>query len=124
MLRINFTNIEDLILKDGNVQKLLPAHLFSYFEQWKLVQHVPALKQESKQTALDLLDALEDHTEILEKYFGETVIVEKLNYHAVWNLKVPIEDEEEFCRAMCQMDGYGSFSTWRDEEFLYVSFWR
>ena len=84
------------------------------------------LSSEQNQKGLPLicLDALEEYTDELEKYFGETVIVEKLNYHAVWNLKIPLEDEKEFCQEMCRMGGYGNYSTWRDDQYIYITFWR
>ena len=124
MIKINFLNIEKLIFEDPEVQNILPAYTFSYFEQWKLGKRVPFLKQTSRQAMLDLLENLSSHTDILEEYFDETVIIETLNHHAVWNFKIPIDDQKSFCEQLCQMEGYPNYSIWRDSDFIYVSLWR
>ena len=121
MKYLNFSTVEKMIFQDQEVQKILPASMFNYFEQWKLGFRVPALRQISKQAALDFLNQLtEEHVKILEEYFGESLVLEKLNYKSVENLKIPLD---EICDALCGIE-FQHFSTWRDDEYFYISFWR
>ncbi len=124
MLIINFLNVEKLIFEDSDLQGMLPSFMFSYFEQWKLGKRVPMLKQTGRQAMLDILEVLGEATEVLEEYFGETVIVESLNYHAVWNLTIPLDDEKRCCEQLCQLEGCPNFTTWMDDKHLYVSLWQ
>jgi len=123
MKRLNFSTAEELVFQDTEVQKLLPPYMFSYFEQWRLGFRVPMLRQMAKQAILDFLDQLNDeHVQILEKHFGEQLVVEKLNYRSVENYKIPLS-ETKICEALCEIE-FQYFSTWRDAEYLYISFWR
>lgn len=123
MKRLNFSTAEELVFQDTEVQKLLPPYMFSYFEQWRLGFRVPMLRQMAKQAILDFLDQLNDeHIQILEKHFGEQLVVEKLNYRSVENYKIPLS-ETKICEALCEIE-FQYFSTWRDAEYLYISFWR
>ena len=121
---LNFSNVEQLIFYDQKAQKALPVHMFSLFEQWRLAQRVPFLKQLGRQALLDFLNGLtEDDINALEVYFDEKIIVEKLNYSIVHNLTVPL-NEFSICKALCEIEGFGYFSTWMDDNFLYITFWR
>lgn len=121
---LNFSNVEQLIFYDREVQKILPIHMFSLFEQWRLSQRMPFLRQLGKQALLDFLNGLTDEDiAVLEGYFDEKIIVERLNYSIVHNLVVPLNDSS-LCKALCEIEGFGYFSTWRDEDFLYMTFWR
>lgn len=124
MIILNFANVEELIFHDRSLQNLLPAEFFSLFEQWRLGIQFPALKQLGKHAILDFLNQLnEDHVEILESYFQEKIILERLNYSVVKNIVVPLE-EMEACRALCEISEFSYFSTWRDKDSLYITFWR
>jgi hypothetical protein len=121
---LNFSNVEELIFYDRQAQNALPIHMFSLFEQWRLAQRIPALKQLGRQALLDFLNGLTgDDLVALEKHFDEKIIVEKLNYSIVHNLTIPLNDSS-LCEALCEIEGFGYFSTWRDADFLYISFWR
>ena len=121
---MNFSNVEELIFYDQQIQKVLPSHMFSIFEQWRLGQRLPFLKQLGRQAILDFLNGLTDEDiGLLESYFGEKIIVERLNYNIVQNLVIPL-NETSLCKALCDLAGFGYFSTWRDADFLYISFWR
>lgn len=123
-MNLNFSNIEELIFYDRTAQGLLPVELFSLFEQWRLAQKIPALRGLGKQAVLDVLNALtEEHILSLEEYFGEKITLEKLNYSVVKNLSLPLE-EIDLCQELCELEGFDYFSTWRDEEKVYISFWR
>ena len=124
MIVLNFANVEELIFHDRPLQKLLPADFFSLFEQWRLGIQFPALKQLGKHAVLDFINQLnEDHIEVLESYFQEKIVLERLNYNVVNHIKVPI-GEFEACKALCEVVEFGYFSTWRDKDSLYITFWR
>lgn len=124
MIDLNFSNVEELIFYDKEAQKMLPSSYFSLFEQWRIAKRLPMLKDIGKQALLDFLNGLTDaDIESLELYFGESLAVERLNYSIAQNVKIPIE-EGKICQELCDIQSMNYFSTWRDEEFLYVSFWR
>lgn len=124
MKYLNFLNVEELVFYDKELQQRLPMHMFSLFEQWRLAQRVPFLREMGKQAMFDFLNGLdEDHLAILEEYFGEKIIVEKLNYNIAQNFRIPLNDTT-LCRELCEVEGFNYYSMWRDEDFLYISFWR
>ena len=123
MQYLNFSTAEELIFENREVQNLLPTHMFSYFEQWRLGKQVPMLRQVGKRAILDFLDQLdEDHVQILEGYFCERIILEKLNYRTVENYKVLLSDPD-LCEHLCWVN-FPYLSVWRDDKYLYVSHWR
>lgn len=125
MVTLNFSNVEKLVFYDSELQKLLPPHMFSYFEQWKLGKQMPFLKQVGKAAMLDFINNLHDeHIAILEEYFDERVVVERLDYGVAMNIEVPLADANEVCSKLCEIEGDYYFSTWRDEKVLHISFWR
>lgn len=124
MKRLNFSNVEELIFRNEDVQRLLPSHFSGMFEQWKLGVRFPMLKQLGKTALLDFLSQLEDeHIEVLEEYFCERITVERLNYNIVENLVIPLS-ETETCERLNKILGFNNLSMWRDGESLYLSFWR
>lgn len=124
MIVINFSNIEELIFHDRNIQSLLSKHLFSYFEQWRLSKRFPVIKSIGKQAVLDVLNQLnESDIFALEQHFGKNIVVEKLDYSVVKNIKVPL-NEADICCELCKQAGFNYFSSWRDGEYLYLSLWR
>jgi hypothetical protein len=124
MKYLNFSNAEELVFYDRELQQRLPIYMFSLFEQWRLAQRVPFLREMGKQAVLDFLNGLdEDHLDILEEYFGERIVVEKLNYNIALNFRIPLNDTT-LCRELCTVEGFNYYSMWRDEDFLYITFWR
>lgn len=124
MRYLNFSNAEELIFQNQEIQRLLPPYFAGFFEQWKLGKRVPVLKQLSKTAIIDLLNQLKDQEiKVLEDYFGERFLVEKLNYNIVENITIPLQDEE-ICKQLCDFVGFNNFAVWRDETQLYISFWR
>lgn len=125
MLLLNFANIEKLIFQDRDIQNILPPNMFSYFEQWRMGKQMPFLRQIGKSAMLDFLNNLNpEHIEILEEYFGERVVVERLNYSVAMNIEIPLDKAQESCDRLCEINGDFYFSTWRDKQKLYISFWR
>lgn len=124
MINLNFSTVEELIFYDTSVQSRLPAHMFSLFEQWRLAKRVPYLREIGKQALLDFLNTITDKdVATLEEYFGDKIVVEKLNYNIVLNIKVPLS-EADVCNSLCDVEGFNYLSTWRDDEHLYVVLWR
>jgi 2-iminoacetate synthase ThiH len=122
MLKLNWTNVEELIFYDSDVQNLLPVHMFSIFEQWRLAKRVPFLRELGKQALLDFLNQLsEKDIEILESYFQKKIFVEKINYSISLNLKIPLSN---ICDELCHIEGFNYTSTFRDEEYIYLTLWR
>jgi hypothetical protein len=72
---------------------------------------------------LDFLNELDQFGDILEGYFGEKVLIEKINYNMVQHEKIPLKDID-LCNTLCKINDFNYFTTWRDEEYLYISFWR
>jgi hypothetical protein len=125
MKSLNFSNVEELVFMDKNIQDILPPAMRVHFEQWKLAKRVPLLAQMGKHAILDFINGLEDdHILILEEYFGERIFVERLGYSLSMNYKIPISDANEMCQYLCKIEGSYYFSTWRDDEYLYATFWR
>jgi hypothetical protein len=82
------------------------------------------LRSFAKTAILDFLNQLQDsHIEALENYFGERIVVEKLNYNIVYNVKLPIS-ETDLCKNLCDIVGFNYYSMWRDDSYVYISFWR
>jgi len=124
MKYINFNNAEELIFQNEEIKYLLPSYYWNYFEQWKMGKMMPMLKQVGKAAVLDFLNHIKDEdVEKLEEYFGERIVVEKLNYSAVFNVKIPLS-ETSICQKLCGFENFNYFNTWRDEEYLYIVFWR
>jgi 2-iminoacetate synthase ThiH len=122
MLKLNWTNVEELIFYDSDVQNLLPVHMFSIFEQWRLAKRVPFLRELGKQALLDFLNQLsESDIEVLESYFKKKIFVEKINYSISLDLKIPLSN---ICDELCHIEGFNYTSTFRDEEYLYLTLWR
>ncbi len=125
MLDFNFSTIEELVFYDKEAQKMLPPSYFGLFEQWRIAKRLPMLGGIGKQAVLDLLNSLtEDDIHALEMYFGDNIRIERLNYSTTRNLKVPLADANMICNSLCDVTDYNYFSTWRDDEYLYISFWR
>lgn len=124
MLKLNFSNVEELIFYDTEAQKMLDPELFSTFEQWRLSKRVPYLDSIGKQAMLDFLNNISDNDVLsLENYFGKKIIIEKFNYKIVKNIKVPIE-KIDICNELCKIESLPYYSTFRDQENLYITFWR
>ena len=124
MLDFNFSTIEKLVFYDQEAQKMLPMSYFGLFEQWRISKRLPMLGSIGKQAVLDFLNNLTDSDiEALELYFGDKINVERLNYSVALDLRVPLIDAD-ICTELCEVVDFNYFSTWRDEEHLYISFWR
>lgn len=119
-MEINLNNIEQLIFFDKKLQVLLPEYRH-LFDQWQLGQRVPGMKTLAQRSILDLLNSLnKKNITVLEEYFKNTIVVEKINHKLVaghnWHLN---EDDK-----LCQFSGYRDFCVTRTKDNASISFWR
>jgi hypothetical protein len=63
----------------------------------------------------------DEHTKILSRYFNTKVIVDNLDYHIVKHFDYSLEDTYDQLK---QLEGFSNFSTYRNGDLLYISFWR
>ena len=125
MLHINFSNIEELVMENSEMYQVLPSSARTHIELWKIGKQFPPMRQIGRQALFDLINPLDDDAiEAMEEYFGERIMLEKLNYNVVENMVVPIDDAKRICDLLCEIKGFNYFSTWRDDKHLYISFWR
>jgi len=120
-MRIHDKNIGELVFTDKELQKQLPE--FKYlFDQWLVGLRVPKLKFLKQKSELVLLEKLETKLDLLERHFGEKVVVISIDYHIARHHKVPLEDLEIMLN---ELDGFTDFtSISRNAEYAYLSFWR
>ena len=106
MQKLNLQTVENLIFENKDVQKLLPAHMSNYFEQWRMAKQIPVLRQMGKKAMIDFLAQLDDeHVLLLENYFNDRIFVERLNYRSVENYKIPLT-EKDICEELCQINSF------------------
>lgn len=120
-MEINLRNIEEAIFFDKKAQALLPEfrHLF---DQWQLGQRIPGMKTLGQRSVLDLLNSLNEiHIRKLEEYFGDTILVDKLDHRLVAHYEMSTEAEDA---GLCQFSGYRDFCLTRNGDKINVSFWR
>ena len=118
---INLQNVEELVFYDKKLQLLIPEfnHLFS---QWSLAKRVPALRSLGLRSLMDFLNDLTDeHKKIMESYFGIGITVDKMDYHIAKHYDCTLEEAEN---KLNTIGGFSNFSSYRDGNHLYISFWR
>jgi hypothetical protein len=115
---LNFSNIEDFIFLDKNIQKLLPE-FSQLFKQYNFAKS-NGLKSIVQQSVFDLLNSLtKENIEKLENYFKDTIIIEKLDYHLVKNYESSLNNIE-----LCSFVNYQDFCLYRDDSKVYITFWK
>ena len=121
MLNLNLNNVEELVFFDKTLQNLLPE--FRYlFDQWKLAKMSPALRTLGKRTLMDFMNDIgKEHIQILEHHFKTKVTIDKLDYHVVRNYTFSASELEG---ELNKIKGFANFSTHRDGNQVYLSFWR
>lgn len=122
MTNINLKNIEELLFKNNDVKNLFPE-LRHVFDQWLLSYRFPILNTMRKQAMMDLLNALdENHVKKLETFFGNKVIVDKLDFHTVKNLKFSINDP--IGTELTKYESYSNITMNRRDDQVYITLWR
>jgi hypothetical protein len=116
---LNFHNVEELIFYDERVRKLLPEFV-DLFNQWAFSKQNIGFRQLTKRLLSDFLDILGDEQlTILERYFGTNITINKADYQVVKNMDFDLEDAE----LLINNDDF-NFSIYRNQDHLYVTFWR
>lgn len=118
-MKINLQNIEEQIFFNQEIYKLLPE-FNNLFYQWQLSKRHPGLSTLGKRSVIDLLNALENkHIQILEEYFGEEIILNKISDNIVKHYESDLDDAN-----LCQFTDYKDFSVYRNKDKMKVTFWR
>jgi len=117
-MEINLKNIEEIIFFDKKVKELLPEFRH-FFDQWHLGKTISVLGGLGSKSVLDLLNSLDkSHIEVLEKHFGEKIIVNKLNTSIVQNHSLDLDEN------LCGFVEYRDFCAYRNKDEIFLSFWR
>lgn len=120
MVHIDFSNVEQLVFRDVDLQNKLPAFK-DLFQQWKLGLFVPALRPTGQKALLDFLNQLGDEQiRTLEIHFGTQVTVEKLDYTLVKSNVVSLLEAQERIESL---DIKGEMFLHRDANHLYIGSW-
>lgn len=119
-MEINLKNIEELIFFDQKIHGLFPEfrHLF---DQWQLGQRIPGMKTLGQRSVLELLNSI-DQSKIakLEEYFGDSVLLQKIDSNLVSHYEWNIDEKDN----LCEYSGYRDFCLSRDADKIKISFWR
>lgn len=82
------------------------------------------LRQLGRAAVLDLLNSINDDIVVkLERHFGERIVLRRLNYDIVRNVKIPLDNAQQICNDLCLVQNLNYFTTWRDANFLYICLW-
>lgn len=117
---LNFENIET-VFRDNNFRQALPEFK-SLFDSWLVASRNPALRQLGKRAILDFLEQLdEDHLKIISDYFGEKVVLEKVDSHIVKEVKGYCENIPV---VLDEFEHYSNFIITRNKKEVTICFWR
>lgn len=114
-------NAEELIFYDDKLKKLLPE-FDDLFRQWAFTKQYTGFRQLNKRTVSDLLNSIQqEQLDVLEKYLGTKVTIDKLDYKVIKNMAFDINDDIEL-----QLNNIDDFNLaiHRDENSLFMTFWR
>lgn len=116
-MNLNLQNIEDLIFFDKKAQNLLPEFK-GLFDQWNISKRVSGMHNLGKRAFLSLFNSLEySHVKKLEEYFGENVILEKIEENIVRHYEGDGSD-------LCKYTAFTDFCVSRNKDKIEVTFWR
>lgn len=119
-MEINLQNIEELIFFDKKVQVLFPEFRH-FFDQWQLGQRIPGMKTLGQRSVLELLNSIDEICiRKLEEYFSDIITIDKINHCLTACYDWQTNDVDE----LCKYTGYRDFCIHRDENRIYVTFWR
>lgn len=120
MIHINVNNAEKILFSNYTIRESLPEFQ-KIFNQWDLSKTHSILRGITKKTIVELLQALSGEDIIkISNILGEVVTIDNLGYHIVKNISLPLDCEKE----LNSLVGLDNFSISRDEDKVYISFWR
>jgi hypothetical protein len=121
MLCINLNNLEELIFSNKSLRSKFPE-MHNLFNQWELAIRVPSLRSMGKKALIDFLNQITDEQiVILETYFDTNVVLDRLDYHIVKHYDFSLENAESMLN---EASIFSEFVLYRNENQLYISFWR
>jgi hypothetical protein len=120
-MRINIQNVEEMVFMNKDVWRKMPEMTYLR-DQWRMSRSTPMLRSLGRKSALDFLSKAKNHHEhLLSEHFGEEVTIDRIDRHLVKNMEFEAECE------LVDFDleeHYTAFSAHRDENKVYVTFWR
>lgn len=120
MITLDFTNVQELVFKDADLQLLL-IECQSLFHQWKLGQNIPSLRPMGQKAVLDFLNRLtSEQIKVLENYWKDSVKIERLDYALIKNYELKISESEQ----INNLNVDGEIVLYRDASTLYISSWK
>ena len=118
MVSLNIDNVENLIFYDKNKYQLFPD-LKHFFKQW---EHFVLYGLRTRQLLLDFLQSFnETHIIALQNHLRTEIKVERVDYNIVKYLKIPISETDH---DLCGVVGYKNFTISRDNNYIYICYWR
>lgn len=121
MILINLQNVEELIFKDRPLRDKFPD-LRHIFDPWVLSYRIPFMGQLRQQSLLDFLhQARNEHLQILEQHFKDTVVLDRVDYEVVKNIKFDLGCD---IPSYADLDDFINMAASRDANNLYMSFWK
>lgn len=122
MIKINFNNIENLIFDNIDLKNSLIKYkeFFDYYSFYKRIGDINKLKK----LKIDLMDLIDDDDlSIIKKVLkDEGTVVQKIPYNITKNLSINLYQEDSL-----NLDGdldYRDFCLFRNEEKIFITFWR
>jgi len=121
MITLNLRNVEEILFQNYEIRKQLPEFRH-YFDQWSFAQQHTFLKQTGKQAVLDLLDNLnENHAQIISKYFGTNITIDKFNNRTVRQYEFEVD---ELPNKIKDIQDHGHLFLYRKGNQVYLCTWR
>lgn len=126
MIVINIKNVEEKVFENNEIWKNL-YDIKHLKDQWNLSKATPVLRYLGKKSILDFLNGVKQkHIDVLSNFFQEEVTVEKFDYHSIKNFTFSNDQkiDEELNLMEYKNELYSYFSTYKDKDNFYVTFWR
>lgn len=120
-MKINLSNIEEIIFRDENVWKKMPR-LLKYRDNWRVSQITPGLRQMAKRAFVDCINDIgESEIASLTEYFGEQVFLERISDKSTATVSGM---HAQLPGRLCEIDGFSDYCVTSDGDSVSVTFWR
>lgn len=120
-MKINLSNIEEIIFKDDSIWSRLPR-LAQHRGNWKLSLITPGLRDLGRRAFIAFMNDLrDDDIDVLNDHFGDYVQVERVSNDMVRTVEA---GHEEIAERLCLVDGFSDFCVTADGNRVSVTFWR
>lgn len=120
-MRVNIENVEELVFQDEKIWVEMPD-LIHLRDQWRISRISPMLRAMGRKSLLEFLrKAKEKHENILSEYFKKNVTIDKIDRHLVKNLTFSVNDHDV---NFSSYEGFAGYSLYRDDDNVYITFWR